>query len=100
MKCDLEKSQFLDGFVTFGGGRYMCPGRSVNTLTLSCGHSDCNCVAYRWLALMEIHLYVAMVIQRFDMQLLDPLPNTVRPHTHTHTHNNYKEKQCIICQRL
>ena len=26
--CDLEKNQFLNGFVGFGGGRYQCPGRS------------------------------------------------------------------------
>ena len=27
LECDLEKNQFLDGFVGFGGGRYQCPGR-------------------------------------------------------------------------
>ena len=27
---------------------------------------------------MEIHLYVAMAVQLFDMKLLDPLPTAVR----------------------
>ena len=34
----------------------------------------------RWLALMEMHLYVAMALQLFDMQLLGPLPSTVSLH--------------------
>ena len=33
----------------------------------------------RWLALMEMHLFVAMVIQLFDLQLLDPMPPVVCP---------------------
>ena len=32
LECDLEKNQFPDGFVGFGGGRYQCPGKSVWTI--------------------------------------------------------------------
>ena len=53
----MEKNQFLDGFVGFGGGRYQCPGR--------------------WFALMEMHLFVAMVIGMFDLELLDSVPAPV-----------------------
>jgi 24-hydroxycholesterol 7alpha-hydroxylase len=60
LKCDLEKNQFLDGFVGFGGGRYQCPGR--------------------WLAVAEMHLCVAMTLQLFDMKLLDPLPDVSQLH--------------------
>ena len=58
LDCDLEKKQFLEGFVGFGGGRYQCPGK--------------------WFALMEMHLYVAMVIKMFDLKLKDSMPQTVR----------------------
>lgn len=50
MEADLEKNLFLDGFIAFGGGRYQCPGR--------------------WYAILEIQMYVAMFIQRFDCKLL------------------------------
>ncbi|XP_065883241.1 24-hydroxycholesterol 7-alpha-hydroxylase-like isoform X2 [Dysidea avara] len=53
--CDLNKNQFLEGFVGFGGGRYQCPGR--------------------WFALMEMHLVVAMVIHMMDFQMLDQVPD-------------------------
>ncbi|XP_025078738.1 24-hydroxycholesterol 7-alpha-hydroxylase-like isoform X1 [Pomacea canaliculata] len=52
--ADLEKNIFLDGFIAFGGGRYQCPGR--------------------WFALMELHLFVAQFLQRFDCQLLSTVP--------------------------
>ena len=58
LACDLDKYQFIEGFVGFGGGRYQCPGR--------------------WFALMEMHLFVAMVICLFDIELLDKVPQPVR----------------------
>lgn len=57
LDCDLDKKQFLPGFVGFGGGRYQCPGK--------------------WFALMEMHLFVAMVISLFDLELRDPMPQAV-----------------------
>ncbi|XP_064397824.1 24-hydroxycholesterol 7-alpha-hydroxylase-like [Halichondria panicea] len=54
LECDLDKAQLLDGFVGFGGGRYQCPGR--------------------WFALMEMQLFIAMLLQQFNLELLDPLP--------------------------
>ncbi len=57
LECDLDKAQLLDGFVGFGGGRYQCPGR--------------------WFALMEMQLFVAMLLQQFNLDLLDPLPPPV-----------------------
>lgn len=58
LACDLDKYQFIEGFVGFGGGRYQCPGR--------------------WFALMEMHLFVAMVMCLFDIELLDKVPQPVR----------------------
>lgn len=52
--ADLEKNLFLDGFIAFGGGRYQCPGR--------------------WFGLMEIHLFTAVFIYYYDIQLLQPVP--------------------------
>lgn len=57
LACDLERNQFLDGFVGFGGGRYQCPGR--------------------WFALMEMHLFTVTVLRMFDLELLDPVPPPV-----------------------
>ncbi|XP_042563157.1 24-hydroxycholesterol 7-alpha-hydroxylase-like [Clupea harengus] len=54
-KADLVKNVFLEGFVAFGGGKYQCPGR--------------------WYAIMELHMFVAMILYKFDFTLLDPLPN-------------------------
>lgn len=51
---DFEKNLFLEGFIAFGGGRYQCPGR--------------------WFALMEIHLFTAVLIHYYDIQLLQPVP--------------------------
>lgn len=51
---DLERNLYLDGFVAFGGGRYMCPGR--------------------FFVLMEIQLFVALLIHSYDIKLLQPLP--------------------------
>ncbi|XP_046568307.1 24-hydroxycholesterol 7-alpha-hydroxylase-like [Haliotis rubra] len=56
-KADLDKNVFLPGFVAFGGGRYQCPGR--------------------WFALLEIHMFIAMFLQRFDCKLIDSLPEPV-----------------------
>lgn len=57
LECDLEnKRQFLEGFIGFGGGRYQCPGK--------------------WFALMEMHLFVAMVLNMFQLHTLDPIPPT------------------------
>ncbi|XP_067674947.1 24-hydroxycholesterol 7-alpha-hydroxylase-like [Haliotis asinina] len=53
-KADLDKNVFLPGFIAFGGGRYQCPGR--------------------WFALLEIHMFIAMFLQRFDCQLTVSLP--------------------------
>jgi 24-hydroxycholesterol 7alpha-hydroxylase len=52
--CDFDKFQFLEGFVGFGGGRYQCPGR--------------------WFALMEMHLFVAIILSKFHFELLDKVP--------------------------
>lgn len=52
--CDINKGQYLPGFVAFGGGRYQCPGR--------------------WFAMMEMHLYIAMVLKILDITILDPVP--------------------------
>ncbi len=57
MECDLDRKQFLPGFVGFGGGRYQCPGK--------------------WFALMEMHLFMVMVLATFDLQLLDSVPPPV-----------------------
>ncbi|KAI0208253.1 24-hydroxycholesterol 7-alpha-hydroxylase [Lamellibrachia satsuma] len=58
--ADLAKNQFLKGFLSFGGGRYQCPGR--------------------WFGLMEIHLFVAMVIYKYDMKLMGPVPEVSMQH--------------------
>ncbi|XP_036406326.1 24-hydroxycholesterol 7-alpha-hydroxylase [Megalops cyprinoides] len=54
-KADLVKNVFLEGFVAFGGGRNQCPGR--------------------WYALMEIHMFVSLILYKYEFTLLDPLPN-------------------------
>ncbi|XP_041351276.1 24-hydroxycholesterol 7-alpha-hydroxylase-like [Gigantopelta aegis] len=53
-KEDLDKNLFPPGFIGFGGGRYQCPGR--------------------WFALLEMHMFVALFLQRFDCKLLSPVP--------------------------
>ncbi|XP_067931990.1 24-hydroxycholesterol 7-alpha-hydroxylase-like [Watersipora subatra] len=55
IKCDFSKNEFLPGFVAFGGGRYMCPGR--------------------WYALMELHILISLLFYKFDMKLEGKLPN-------------------------
>ncbi len=40
----------------------------------------CYCLYYRWFALMEIHLYVAMVLKMLNITLLDPVPQPVSAH--------------------
>ncbi|XP_062507240.1 24-hydroxycholesterol 7-alpha-hydroxylase-like [Corticium candelabrum] len=56
----LEKNLFLDGFVAFGGGRFMCPGR--------------------WFALMEMQLIIAAVIHQFHLELVDSVPDASTLH--------------------
>ncbi|XP_046878356.1 24-hydroxycholesterol 7-alpha-hydroxylase [Hypomesus transpacificus] len=53
-KADLVKNVFLEGFVAFGGGRNQCPGR--------------------WYAIVELHMFVAMILYKYDFTLMDPLP--------------------------
>ncbi|XP_061478336.1 24-hydroxycholesterol 7-alpha-hydroxylase isoform X2 [Rhineura floridana] len=53
-EVNLEKNEFLKGFVAFGGGSHQCPGR--------------------WFALMEIHILVLMLLYKYEFSLLDPLP--------------------------
>ncbi|XP_044146569.1 24-hydroxycholesterol 7-alpha-hydroxylase isoform X1 [Bufo gargarizans] len=53
-KANLEKNVFLDGFVAFGGGKFQCPGR--------------------WFALMEIQMILALMLYKYEFQLLDPFP--------------------------
>ncbi|XP_055041538.1 24-hydroxycholesterol 7-alpha-hydroxylase isoform X1 [Misgurnus anguillicaudatus] len=53
-KADLEKNVLLEGFVAFGGGKNQCPGR--------------------WYAVMELHMFVAMILHKFEFTLLDPVP--------------------------
>ncbi|XP_078069858.1 24-hydroxycholesterol 7-alpha-hydroxylase [Mustelus asterias] len=53
-KADIEKHVFLDGFMAFGGGRYQCPGR--------------------WFALLEIHMFAALILHKYEFTLLDPVP--------------------------
>ncbi|KAK2181469.1 hypothetical protein NP493_388g01005 [Ridgeia piscesae] len=55
--ADLSKNQFLKGFLSFGGGRYQCPGR--------------------WFGLMEIQLFVAMVIYKYNITMMGPVPDVV-----------------------
>lgn len=50
----IEKRGFLDGFMAFGGGRYQCPGR--------------------WFALMEIQMFAALILYKYEFTLLDPVP--------------------------
>ncbi|XP_035277945.1 24-hydroxycholesterol 7-alpha-hydroxylase [Anguilla anguilla] len=54
-KADLVKNVFLEGFVAFGGGRNQCPGR--------------------WYALMEMHMFVTLILYKYEFTLLDPLPS-------------------------
>ncbi|XP_043538738.1 24-hydroxycholesterol 7-alpha-hydroxylase isoform X1 [Chiloscyllium plagiosum] len=53
-KADIEKHVFLDGFLAFGGGRYQCPGR--------------------WFALLEIQMFAALILHKYEFTLLDPVP--------------------------
>uniref|UniRef100_A0A4W3I9C1 Cytochrome P450, family 39, subfamily A, polypeptide 1 n=1 Tax=Callorhinchus milii TaxID=7868 RepID=A0A4W3I9C1_CALMI len=53
-EADLEKHVFLNGFIGFGGGRYQCPGR--------------------WFALMEIQLFIALILYKYEFTLLDSVP--------------------------
>ncbi|KAA0708387.1 24-hydroxycholesterol 7-alpha-hydroxylase [Triplophysa tibetana] len=53
-KADLEKNVLLEGFVAFGGGKNQCPGR--------------------WYAIMELHMFVALILYKFEFTLLDPVP--------------------------
>ncbi|KAK1805429.1 hypothetical protein P4O66_019746 [Electrophorus voltai] len=53
-KADLRKNGFLEGFVAFGGGKNQCPGR--------------------WYAIMELHLFVALILYKFEFTLLDQVP--------------------------
>ncbi|KAL0967474.1 hypothetical protein UPYG_G00252710 [Umbra pygmaea] len=53
-KADLGKNVFLEGFVAFGGGRNQCPGR--------------------WYAIMELQLFVSLILFKYELSLMDPLP--------------------------
>ncbi|XP_028858400.1 24-hydroxycholesterol 7-alpha-hydroxylase isoform X2 [Denticeps clupeoides] len=53
-QADLVKNAFLEGFVAFGGGKYQCPGR--------------------WYAIMELHMFVALILYKYEFTLLDSLP--------------------------
>nr|XP_060641322.1 24-hydroxycholesterol 7-alpha-hydroxylase [Anolis sagrei ordinatus] len=53
-EANLEKNQFLEGFVAFGSGAHQCPGR--------------------WFAIMEIHILVVLFLCKYECSLLDPLP--------------------------
>ncbi|KAM9006517.1 24-hydroxycholesterol 7-alpha-hydroxylase [Sarcophilus harrisii] len=53
-KANLEKNAFLDWFVAFGGGKYPCPGR--------------------WLAILKIEIFVALIFYKYQFKLLDPFP--------------------------
>uniref|UniRef100_A0A8C2G9J5 Cytochrome P450, family 39, subfamily A, polypeptide 1 n=1 Tax=Cyprinus carpio TaxID=7962 RepID=A0A8C2G9J5_CYPCA len=53
-KADLEKNVLLEGFVAFGGGGNQCPGR--------------------WYAVMELHMFVALILYKFEFIPLHPLP--------------------------
>ncbi|XP_077345058.1 24-hydroxycholesterol 7-alpha-hydroxylase-like [Lithobates pipiens] len=50
----VDNNVFPAGFIGFGGGKYPCPGR--------------------WLALMEIHMLVVLLLYKYELELLDPLP--------------------------
>ncbi|XP_071755563.1 24-hydroxycholesterol 7-alpha-hydroxylase [Centroberyx gerrardi] len=53
-KADLVKNVFLEGFVAFGGGKNQCPGR--------------------WYAIVELHMFVAMIFYKYNFTLRKPLP--------------------------
>ncbi|XP_052666002.1 24-hydroxycholesterol 7-alpha-hydroxylase isoform X2 [Harpia harpyja] len=53
-EANLEKNAFLDSFVAFGGGNHQCPGR--------------------WFAIMEIQLFVALFLYKYEFVLLDAVP--------------------------
>lgn len=55
---DFSKSTFPQGFVAFGGGRYMCPGR--------------------WYAIMELVMVISLFFHQFDITLDDEIPQPVR----------------------
>ncbi|XP_020310621.1 24-hydroxycholesterol 7-alpha-hydroxylase isoform X1 [Oncorhynchus kisutch] len=59
-KADLVKNVFLEGFVAFGGGRNQCPGR--------------------WYALMELQMFAALILFKYDVNLMDPLPKPSNLH--------------------
>ncbi|XP_048477125.1 24-hydroxycholesterol 7-alpha-hydroxylase-like, partial [Rhincodon typus] len=59
-KADIEKPVFLDGFLAFGGGRYQCPGR--------------------WFALLEIQMFAALILHKYEFTLLDPVPKESQLH--------------------
>ncbi|KAI4872636.1 hypothetical protein NFI96_016794, partial [Prochilodus magdalenae] len=52
--ADLVKNVFLEGFVAFGGGKNQCPGR--------------------WYALMELHLFVTLILHKFEFIIMEPVP--------------------------
>ncbi|XP_064603514.1 24-hydroxycholesterol 7-alpha-hydroxylase-like [Liolophura sinensis] len=51
---DLEKKKFLEGFIAFGSGRYQCPGR--------------------WFALLEMQMFVSLFLWKYDVRLLNGVP--------------------------
>ncbi|XP_006120737.1 24-hydroxycholesterol 7-alpha-hydroxylase-like isoform X1 [Pelodiscus sinensis] len=53
-EANLEKNAFLDGFMAFGRGKHQCPGR--------------------WLAVMEVHMLVVLLLYKYELILLDPVP--------------------------
>uniref|UniRef100_A0A8C3SCF8 Lanosterol 14-alpha demethylase n=1 Tax=Chelydra serpentina TaxID=8475 RepID=A0A8C3SCF8_CHESE len=53
-EATLKKNAFLDGYLVFGGGKHLCPGR--------------------WFALMEIHMLVIILLYKYQFTLLDPMP--------------------------
>ncbi|CAB1340220.1 unnamed protein product [Coregonus sp. 'balchen'] len=59
-KANLVKNVFLEGFVAFGGGRNQCPGR--------------------WYAIMELHMFVALILFKYDFTFMDPLPKPSNLH--------------------
>nr|XP_060618237.1 24-hydroxycholesterol 7-alpha-hydroxylase-like [Anolis sagrei ordinatus] len=52
-EANLEKNQFLEGFVAFGRGTHQCPGK--------------------WFAIMKIHILVVLFLCKYECSLLNPL---------------------------
>ncbi|XP_003387846.1 PREDICTED: 24-hydroxycholesterol 7-alpha-hydroxylase-like isoform X1 [Amphimedon queenslandica] len=77
LECDIDKNQFLPGFIAFGGGRYQCPGR--------------------WFALMELHLYISMILKLLDMTLIDEVPKPSPLHL---TGSQQPEGSCFVKIKL